>query len=191
MHRHVNTRTITLTILAAPVLIVLALGVFVIFTEPTPWRDIPPGGMQGHGNEYDETIAELRIYRLPDRGYDFYFQDELIDVQPLFRTADAGTIVRILNATKENQAEPGGPVYCGRDDLQEAFHFITYRTDGSVFGYTIVNRSAKNADAPIWIRDCANMNYYDSGNHSGWAFYNLFTTLNALGVDVDPRQPTP
>ncbi|MDH3231265.1 MAG: hypothetical protein OEN55_15855 [Alphaproteobacteria bacterium] len=185
-HRFVNAWTITLTILVAPVLLLLlGLSAFVIFTEPTPWRDIPPGGIQGHGNDYDEAITELRIYRLPDRGYDFYFQDELVDVRPLFRTKDAGTIVRTLNATKENYGELGGPYHCGRTD-KEAFHFITYRSDGSVFGYTVVNRGERNADAPAWIKDCAMMNYYDGGNHSGWPLYNLFTTLKVLGVDVDP-----
>lgn len=185
--RFVNARTITLAILGAPVLlVVLAIGIRVAFIEPTLWREFPPGGIEGRMNEYDEAIAELRIYRLPDRGYDFYFQDELVDVEPLFRTTEDGTILRILNATNENYSAQGGPYHCGRTNHKEAFHFITYRRDGSVFGYTVVNRRERNADAPAWIKDCATMNYYDGGNHSLWPFHNLFTTLETLGVDVAP-----
>ena len=178
--RFINAWTITLTLMAVPL---LGFGLLFVFVEPTIWRDMSQAEIEGRGNEYSEAIAELRIYRLPDRGYDFYFQDELVDVQPVFRTTDTATIVQILNATNENYGELGGPFHCGRANFKEAFHFITYRGDGSVFGYTIVNRAEKDANAPAWIKDCANMNYYDHGNHSGWEFYNLFTTMEALGVD--------
>jgi hypothetical protein len=166
---------------------VAGLYVLALLSGPPQWRDSSPGEMTGQANEYSEEIAELRIYRLPDRGFDFYFQDELTNVQPLFRTSETATIVRILNATREDTGEPGGP-YCGRDiNSKQAYHFITYRGDGSVFGYTIIDRTRVNVDAPARIKDCATMNYYYDWNHAVWDIHNLFTTLDGFGVDLVSR----
>lgn len=176
---------VVIAVLAASTLLIAVMLVIpTLFTEPSPRRDISPGSLQGHGTEYNEAIAEHRIYELPNRGSAFYFQDELVRMRPRFRTTDATVIVGVLHTTRQDSAELGGPSFCGPAKAHESIHLITYRNDDSVFGYTIVSRSSKNAHAPHWIRDCAKMNYYDGSNHSIGEFYNFFNRLQRLGVDL-------
>ncbi|UCH74492.1 MAG: hypothetical protein JSU82_01130 [Rhodospirillales bacterium] len=129
------------------------VGVLMLLVEPTIWRDVPPEGMSRNGAAWSDEIAELRLYRLPYRGFPFYFEDELAPVAPLARVDDAETIQLLLQVLRDSNPEGESP-WCRRVKSDAWLHVITYRDDGSVFGYVVLAPARKQPDAPAYLSGC-------------------------------------
>ncbi|MDH3231262.1 MAG: hypothetical protein OEN55_15840 [Alphaproteobacteria bacterium] len=129
------------------------VGILLLLVEPTIWRDVPPEGMSRNAADWSDEIAELRVYRLPYRGFPFYFEDELAPAEPLARIGDPETTKLLLHVLRDSSPE-GEAAWCRRIKSDTWLHVVTLREDGSVFGYVILSPARKRADAPAYLSGC-------------------------------------
>ena len=129
------------------------VGVLMLLVEPTIWRNVPPEGMSRNAAAWSDEIAELRVYRLPYRGFPFYFEDELAPARPLARIGDPETAKLILHVLRDGNPE-GQSAWCRRVKSDTWLHVVTLREDESVFGYVILSPARKRADAPAYLSGC-------------------------------------
>jgi len=148
--RLTSGKAVILVLLAAAAVYV---GVLMLLVEPTIWRHVPPEGMSRNGAAWSGEIAELRVYRLPYRGFPFYFEDELAPVEPLARIRDPETIRLFLHVLRDGSPE-GESAWCRRVKSDTWLHIVTLRASGSVFGYVILSPARKRADAPAYLSGC-------------------------------------
>lgn len=132
------------------------VGVLMLLVEPTIWRDVPPEGMSRGGAGWSDEIAELHVYRMPHRGFPFYFEDELGPVEPLVRIRAPETMQLLLHVLRDGSPE-GESAWCRRIKVDAWLHIVTRRADGSVFGYVILAPARKRADAPAYLSGCGLM----------------------------------
>lgn len=162
------------------------VGLLLLFVEPTPWRDLPEDGLSRNGVAFDEAIAELRLYRMPVRRYPFYFEDELAPVEPLLRVADPAVIERLLTILQPPRA--GEPVPCDSAKPESGLHVLTYRADGSVFGYVVVfeadSVAEERADGAPAAAACSTVLAAGAGGHSTWLVQGFPTALRDLGIPL-------
>jgi len=156
------------------------IGLLFLFVEPTPWRDVPEEGMSRNGVTFDEAIAELRIYRLPARGYPFFFEDEVASVQPVLRVAEAATIERFLELLQPPQS--GEPSWCIPAKPESGLHVLTYRADGSIFGYVVVYEAKLAQNAPEAAEECSAVVADGVGGFTTWYVEGFRAELRSLGV---------
>lgn len=156
------------------------LGLLLLFVEPTLWRDMPEEGISRNGVAYDEAIAELRVYRMPTRRYPFFFQDELAPVHPLLRTTDPATIERLLAILQPPEA--GQVPLCTPAKPEAGLHVMTYRADGSVFGYVVVLEAEPDPAAPASDAGCQTVLAGGQSGNSAWYVRGVFNALDGLGV---------
>ncbi len=129
------------------------VGVLMLMVEPTVWRNVPAEGMSRNGAAWSDEIVELRLYRLPYRGFPFYFEDELAPVEPLVRIGDPETAKLFLQVLREGSPE-GESAWCRRTKSDAWLHIVTLREDGSVFGYVILAPARKRPEAPAYLSGC-------------------------------------
>lgn len=153
------------------------VGILMLLVEPTIWRDVPPGGMSRNGATWSDEIAELRLYRLPYRGFPFYFEDELAPVQPLARIGDPETAKLFLRVLLDSSPE-GQSAWCRRIKSDTWLHVVTLRASGSVFGYVILSPARKRADAPAYLSDCGLLITDRSGG--GVAYTDVYGAFEML-----------
>lgn len=156
------------------------IGLLLLFVEPTPWRDLPEEGIGRNGVAFDGAITEFRIYRMPTRRYPFYFQDELAPVHPLLRTGDPAAIERLLALLQPPEA--GGVSACVPAKPEAGLHVVTYRADGSVFGYVVVLEAKPAIETPAGTAGCQTVLAGGRGGNSAWHIRGFFDALRALGV---------
>lgn len=162
--------------------VVAYLGLLLLFMEPTPWRDLPAEGVSRNGIAFDATVAELRIYRMPARRYPFYFEDELAPVQPLLRAGDPVLIERLLAALRPPRA--GEPSLCMAAKPESGLHVVTYRGDGSIFGYVVVFEAQPTPDAPAGTAGCNTVMAAGAGGRSTWYVQGFADALREQGVPL-------
>lgn len=133
--------------------VVAYVGVLMLMVEPTIWRDIPTEGMSRNGAAWSDEIAELRIYRLPYRGFPFYFEDELAPVEPVARIGDAETAKLLLHVLRDSSPQ-GESAWCRRIKSDTWLHILSLRADGSLFGYVILSPARKRPEAPAYLSGC-------------------------------------
>jgi hypothetical protein len=153
------------------------VGILMLLVEPTIWRDVPTEGMSRRGAAWSEEIAELRIYRMPYRGFPFYFEDELAPARPLARIGDPETTKLILHVLRDSSPE-GQSAWCRRVKSDTWLHVVTLREDGSVFGYVILSPARKRADAPPYLSGCGLLITDHSG--AGVAFTDVYGAFEML-----------
>lgn len=129
------------------------VGVLMLLVEPTIWRDVPAEGMSRNGAAWSDEIAEVRIYRMPYRGFPFYFRDELAPVTPVARISDPETVKLLLHVLRDGSPE-GESAWCRRVKADSWLHIVSLREDGSVFGYVILSPARKRSGAPPALSDC-------------------------------------
>lgn len=156
------------------------LGLLLLFVEPTLWRDIPEEGVSRNGVAFDEAIAELRVYRMPTRRYPFFFQDELAPVHPLLRVTEPEKIKELLAMLEPPEA--GQAPLCAPAKPEAGLHVVTYRADGSVFGYVVVLAAKPDPAAPQGPADCETVLAGGQSGNSAWYVRGFFGALRKLGV---------
>ena len=164
-------------------LVAVYVGSLVLMNEPTPWREVPQEGMSLNGPAFSEEIAELKLYHMPRRGFPFYFADERAHFEPLAWVADPATIEAILNMMQpgEPPAEPG----CAPVKRDAMLHVITYRADGSVFGYVALQAGRITAAGPADARDCTIAWMHQRDELVSWEVYDARTGLTEMtGVEM-------
>ena len=160
-----------IVILAMFAVVAIYAASLVLMTEPTIWRDIPGEGMSRNGLAFSEEITEMRLYHMPRRGFPFYFADERAHFEPLARVGDPATIEAILDmlAPGEPPAEPG----CAPVKRDATLHVITYRADGSVFGYVVLQAGGITAAGPADAKDCTITWLHRQGEFASWETYDF------------------
>jgi hypothetical protein len=154
------------------------VGALMLMVEPTVWRTVPPEGMSRNGAAWHEGIAELRLYRMPRRGFPFYFEDELAPAKPLARIDNPETVKLILDLLKDRG--PGDkPAWCRRVKSDAWLHVVTLLEDKSVFGYVILAPGKKRADAPPYLSGCGVL-ITDRGG-TGVDFADVYGAFEAIG----------
>ncbi len=176
--RHTG-RIAVLLMLAA---VAVYVGLLLLFVEPTPWRDVPEEGMSRNGIAYDPAIAELRLYRMPARGYPFFFEDELAPVAPLLRVGDGADIEATLGRLRP--AADDRAAWCVQAKPESGLHVVTYRGDGSVFGYVIVYEAKLAANAPVELADCGAVVLGGAEGFDSWYVDGFFSWLRGIGLSV-------
>ncbi len=116
--------------------VALYVATLLLLVEPTIWRNVPPEGMSRHGLAPSPDIAELRLYRLPHRGFAFYFDDELAHYQPLARITDPAAIASALEILAG--AGHGTAPACRRAESDTWLHAVALGADGATHGYAIL-----------------------------------------------------
>jgi hypothetical protein len=166
------------TILGMFAVVAIYAGSLVLMTEPTPWRDVPDEGMSRGGLVFGEEIAEMRLYHMPRRGFPFYFADEQAHYEPLARAGDRVTIEQILDILKpgEPPAEPG----CAPVKRDAMLHVITYRADGSVFGYVVLQAGRITAAGPSNAKDCTIAWLHQRDGFISWEVYDARARLTEM-----------
>ena len=158
-------------------------GSLVLMKEPTIWRDVPEVGMSRNGPAFNGEVAEMRLYHMPRRGFPFYFADERAHFEPLARIGDPATMERILNMLTpgEQPAAPG----CAPVKRDATLHVITYRTDGSVFGYVVLQAGRITAAGPAEAKDCTIAWLHRRGEFISWEVYDARARLTEMtGVQM-------
>lgn len=161
------------------------VGLLLLLVEPTPWRDLPEEGMSRNGVAFDRSIAELRIYRMPARRYPLYFEDELAPVEPLLRAADPALVARLLATLQPPPA--GAPVPCEAAKPESGLHVVTYRPDGTVYGYVVVfeaNALAEAGDGAAGAGGCSAVLAAGEGGQSTWFVHGFAALLEDLGIPL-------
>lgn len=157
--------------------VAIYVGALLLLVEPTVWRTVPPEGMSRNGAAWGEDIAELRLYRMPRRGFPFYFTDELAPVEPLARIDNPETVKLVLEVLRERRPDDGS-AWCRRVKSDAWLHIVTSRADGSVFGYVILSPGKKRADAPPYLSGCGVL-ITDRGG-AGVEFADVFGAFEAM-----------
>lgn len=165
-------------ILAMFAVVAIYAGALLLLKEPTLWRDIPDEGMSRNGLAFGDGIAEMRLIHMPRRGFPFYFEDEQAHYEPLARVGDPTTIEAILDmlAPGEPPAEPG----CAPVERDATLHVITYRADGSIFGYVVLQAGRITAAGPADAKDCAFAWLHRRGQFISWELYDARARLSEL-----------
>ena len=157
-------------------------GALLLMKEPTLWRDIPNEGMSRYGLALSSEIAEMRLYHMPRRGFPFYFEDEQARFKPLARIGDPATIERILDMLQpggplgEPPAEPG----CAPAKRDATLHVITYRADGSVYGYVVLQAGEITAAGPADAKDCTIAWFHMMDEFLSWEVYDARASLTEI-----------
>lgn len=154
------------------------VGALMLQVEPTVWRTVPPEGMSRNGAAWDEEIAELRLYRMPRRGFPFYFADELAPVEPLARIDNPESVKLVLGVLGDSGPDDGS-AWCRRVKSDAWLHVVTLRGDQSVFGYVILAPAKKRADAPPYLSGCGVL-IADRGG-AGVEFTDAYGAFEAIG----------
>jgi hypothetical protein len=167
-----------IVILGMFVVVAIYAASLVLMNEPTPWRDVPEEGMSRNGMAFGEEIAEMRLYHMPRRSFPFYFADERGHYEPLARVGDPATIETILGMLKpgEPPAEPG----CAPVKRDATLHVITYRADGSVFGYVVLQAGRITPAGPADARDCTIAWLHQQGEFVSWEVYDARTRITEI-----------
>lgn len=172
-----------IAILVMFAVVAIYAGSLVLMTEPTPWRDIPEQGMSRNGLAFSDEVAELRLYYMPRRGFPFYFADERSHYEPLARVGDPATIERILGfLTPVSQTAEQGCRPAKRDAM---LHVITFRDDGSVYGYVVLQAGEITAAGPQDARDCTIAWLHKGDEFTSWEVFDARTRLSEMtGVEM-------
>lgn len=181
MARKLNKGQIAILVMFAAVAVYA--GSLFLMTEPTFWRDIPEEGMSRNGLAFSDEIAEMRLYYMPRRGFPFYFEDERAHYEPLARVGDPATIEQILDmlAPGAPPVEPG----CAPVKRDAMLHVVTQRTDGSVFGYVVLQAGRITAAGPADAKDCTIAWLHQRGALISWELYDARTRLTEItGVQM-------
>ena len=167
-----------IVILAMFAVVATYVGLLLAMREPVLWRDIPDEGMSRNGLAFSDEIAEMRLYHMPRRGFPFYFADERAHYEPLARLGDPAAIETILDmlAPGEPPAEPG----CNPVKRDATLHVITYRADGSVFGYVVLQAGLITAAGPADAKDCTLAWLHRQGKFTSWEVYDARTRLTEM-----------
>ena len=168
-------RIVILAIFAA---VAIYTGVLLVLREPTLWRSIPAEGMSRNGLAFSDEIAEMRLYHMPRRGFPFYFEDEQAHYEPLARVGDPATIEAILDmlAPGAPPAEPG----CNPVKRDATLHVVTYRADGSVFGYVVLQAGEVTAAGPPDAEDCTIAWLHRQGKYASWEVHDARARLTEM-----------
>jgi hypothetical protein len=153
-------------------------GTLVLLNEPTPWRDIPPEGMSRNGLAYSDEIAEMKLYYMPRRSFPFFFADERAHYQPLARVTDPARIKQILDVLQPGtpEAEPG----CAAIRRDAMLHVITYRADGSVFGYVVLQAGRITAAGPQDAKGCTLAWLQHGDKLTSWPLYDARARVSEI-----------
>jgi hypothetical protein len=167
-----------IVILAMFAIVVLYAGSLVLMKEPTLWRDVPAEGMSRNGLAFSDEIAEMRLYYMPRRAFPFYFADERAHYEPLATVGDPATIKQVLEmlAPGEVQAEAG----CRPEKRDAMLHVITFRADGSVYGYVALQAGEIRATGPQDAKDCTIAWLHKGEEFISWEVYNARARLTEL-----------
>jgi hypothetical protein len=167
-----------IVILAMFAVVAIYAGSLVLMKEPTIWRDIPDEGMSRNGLAFSEEIAEMRLYHMPRRGFPFYFADERAHFEPLASVGDPATIEAILNMLLpgEPPAEPG----CRPAKRDAMLHVVTYRADGSPYGYIVLQAGEITAAGPADAKDCTIAWLHQQDEFVSWETYGFRTRLTEI-----------
>lgn len=167
-----------IVILAMFVVVALYAGSLVLMNEPTPWRDIPAEGMSRNGLAFSEEIADMRLYYMPRRAFPFYFADERAHYKPLATIGDPATIKQILEmlAPGEPPAKPG----CRPEKRDAMLHIITFRADGSVYGYVALQAGEITSAGPQDAKDCTIAWLHKGEELTSWEVFNARTRLTEM-----------
>lgn len=167
-----------IVILAMFAIALIYAASLVLMNEPTPWRDVPEEGMSRSGLAYGEEIAEMRLYYMPRRAFPFYFEDERAHFQPLAQVGDPVTIREILAflAPGEKPAEPG----CRAAKRDAMLHVITFRADGSVYGYVALQAGEITRAAPAEAKDCTIAWLHRGDEFTSWEVYDARSRLTEI-----------
>ena len=168
-------RIVILAIFAA---VAIYTGSLLALREPTLWRNIPAEGMSRNGLTFSDDIAEMRLYHMPRRGFPFYFDDEQAHYEPLARVGDPATIEAILDmlAPGTPPTEPG----CLPVKRDATLHVITYRADGSVFGYVVLQAGEVTAAGPAGVKGCTFAWLHRRGKYTSWEVYDARARLTEM-----------
>lgn len=167
-----------IVILAMFVVVALYAGSLVLMNEPTPWRDIPAEGMSRNGLAFSDEIAEMRLYYMPRRAFPFYFADERAHYEPLATVGDPATIKQILEMLTPGEAlaKPG----CRPEKRDAMLHVITFRADGSVYGYVVLQAGEITAAGPQDAKDCTIAWLHKGEKLTSWEVFNARTRLTEI-----------
>ncbi|MBE9555354.1 MAG: hypothetical protein IMF08_00720 [Proteobacteria bacterium] len=167
-----------MVILGMFAVVAIYAGALVLMNEPTPWRDIPDEGMSRNGLAFGEEITEMRLYHMPRRSFPFYFADERTHYEPLARVGDPATIETILDMllSGDPPAEPG----CAPVKRDAMLHVITYRADGSVYGYVALQAGRITATGPTDAKDCTIAWLHQQDGFVSWETYDFRTRLTEI-----------
>ena len=181
MARKLNKGQIAILVMFAAVAIYA--GSLFLLTEPTLWRDIPDDGMSRNGLAFGDEIAEMRLYYMPRRGFPFYFEDEQAHYEPLARIGDPATIEAIL--VMLTPGEPPAETGCAPVKRDAMLHVITYRADGSVFGYVALQAGEVTTAGPADAKDCTIAWLHQRGEFVSWELYDARARLTEItGVQM-------
>lgn len=167
-----------IVILAMFAVVALYAGSLVLMKEPTPWRDIPAEGMSRNGLAFSDEIAEMRLYYMPRRAFPFYFADERAHYEPLATVGDPAAIKQILEMLTPGEAlaTPG----CRPEKRDAMLHVITFRADGSVYGYVVLQAGEITTAGPKDARDCTIAWLHKGKELTSWEVFNARTRLTEI-----------
>lgn len=165
-------------ILAMFAAVAIYAGSLVLMREPTLWRNVPEAGMSRNGLAFSDEIAELRLYYMPRRSFPFYFADERLHYEPLARVGDPATIRQILD-----MLEPGAAAAesgCRPVKRDAMLHVITYRGDGTVYGYLVLQAGEITDAGPRDARDCTIAWLHEADKFISWPVYDARARLSEI-----------
>ena len=155
----------------------------VLMKEPTIWRDMPAEGMSRNGPGFSDEIAEIRLYHMPRRGFPFYFADERAHYKPLASVGDRATIREILDLLQPG--DPRAETGCAPVKRDATLHVITYRADGSVYGYMVLQAGRITQDGPTDAKDCTIVWQHQGREFTSWETYDFRTRVSEItGVSM-------
>lgn len=167
-----------IVILAMFVAVALYAGSLVVMKEPTLWRDIPEEGMSRNGLAFSDEIAEMRLYYMPRRAFPFYFADERAHYEPLAQVGDPATIKQILEMLAPGEATTKQG--CRPEKRDAMLHVITFRADGSVFGYVVLQAGEITAAGPADARDCTIAWLHRGDELTSWEVFDARSRLTEI-----------
>jgi len=120
----------------------------------------------------------MKLYYMPRRAFPFYFADERDHYEPLARVGDPAVIGQVLDMMKpgEPRAEPG----CGPAKRDAMLHVITYRADGSVYGYVVLQAGEITAAGPADAKDCTIAWFHMMDEFLSWEVYDARASLTEI-----------
>ncbi|MCK4868138.1 MAG: hypothetical protein KAT39_08805, partial [Alphaproteobacteria bacterium] len=104
--------------------------------------------------------------------------DERTHYEPLARVGDPATIETILDMllSGDPPAEPG----CAPVKRDAMLHVITYRADGSVYGYVALQAGRITATGPADAKDCTIAWLHQQDEFVSWEIYDFRTRLTEI-----------
>lgn len=150
----------------------------VLMKEPTIWRDMPEEGMSRNGPGFKDEVTEMRLYHMPRRGFPFYFADERAHYEPLASVGDRAKILEILDLLQ--QGNPEAETGCAPVKRDATLHVITYRADGSVYGYMVLQAGRITAAGPKDAKDCTIVWLHQGREFFSWELYDFRARVSEI-----------